>query len=560
MSSSSSPELLTGVAYVRGAMADTAREWRAMFARRTLARNLAAGLTVTLIALPLNIALAIAAGLPPSAGLMSAAVAGAIGALLGGSRFQITGPEVALAPITLEIVSRHGLTGLAVATFLAGLFQIVFGILRLGSVVHAIPHPVVGGFLAAVGLLVFDTQIPRLLGLSDVASVMAIDPARDLARISPAPLAVGLAVIAIMVFLPRLSRRLPAPLVALIVAVTAVTAFELPLVTIEPMNLGLPRPMLPAFGRVDMLALVPEALALALLASVDSLLCAVSVDALVGGERTRTDQELAAQGVANLASACFGGMPVAAAVVRSVAAYEAGASSRLTALSQSLLMLALLLAAPLLMHVPLVALAAILLVVGFRLIQWRALGWMWRAARPEAVIFVATAACILITDFVLGVTAGIMTALGVFARQQRKLLRARAVAGEPPIERLDVSSELRLLRLEGPLFFAAQRSIEDAVSTLQQARHVVVDLSAVSTVDMSGAVTLARALQKLAARGARVQVSTFGAAMDPLLTWAFDNHASGKVRPLEECDALALEPLVRGAAGSRLILAQSASA
>jgi sulfate permease, SulP family len=545
-SRSSSSELLPAALYLRSAARDTAREWRDMLARRTLPANLAAGLTVTLIALPLNVALAIAAGLPPAAGLASGAVAGLVGAMFGGSRFQITGPEVALAPITLEIVSRHGLPGLAVATFLAGLFQIAFGLLRLGSLVHAIPVPVVGGFLAAVGLLVFNTQVPSLLGLADtVKSVAQLDLARDLPRISPASLAVGLTVIGLMISLPRLHRRLPAPLIALVIAVSAMSLFDLSLSTVAPMAVSLPHPTLPAFARVDLFALVPEALALALLASIDSLLCAVSVDSVSGGERTRTDQELAAQGLANLASACFGGMPVAAAIVRSVAAHEAGASTRLAAVTQSACLLGLLLAAPLLALVPQVALAAILLVVGVRLIQVRSLVAMWRMAPSEAGIFVATAASILLSDFVLGVAIGVIAALARFARQQRTALRARASveagswgreqsdAAAQPSSALHVADELRLLRLEGALFFGSQRSIEDAVSALEQAAHVVVDVSAVSTVDVSGASALASALLKLTARGVQVQVTAFGSPIDPLLRRTLEHRAQGEVSLLE---------------------------
>lgn len=506
-----------------------------MFARGTRAQNLAAGITVTLIALPLNVALAIAAGLPPSAGLMSGAVAGLIGALIGGSRFQITGPEVALAPITLEIAARHGLKGLAVATFIAGLFQLSFGFLRLGSLVHAIPLPVVGGFLAAVGLLVFNSQTPHLLGLSDhLKAIVQLDPTRDLGRGSWSAVAIGLTVIGIMLLAPRIHRRLPAPLIGLIIAVALTMGLDLSVKTVAPMEVGLPLPTLPLFGEVDLFALIPEALALALLASIDSLLCAVSVDAVVGGERTRTDQELTAQGLANMGSACFGGMPVAAAIVRSVAAHNAGATTRLAALTQAVCMLGLLLVAPLLTFVPLVALAAILLVVGLRLIQLRSLRAMLRMAPFEAGIFVATALGILLTDFVVGVALGVIAALARFAQQQRAALSARAHEAQH-LSRDSVRDPAagRLVRLEGALFFGSQRSIEDAVGALDHAGHLVIDLSAVSTVDLSGATALASALGKLAARGVRVQVTTFDGAIDPLLRWALEQHARGDVVILE---------------------------
>jgi SulP family sulfate permease len=542
MASVPSRELLAGTAYLQSAVRDTAREWSAMFTRGNIANNLAAGLTVTLVALPLNVALAIAAGLPPAAGLATAAVAGAVGALFGGSRFQITGPEVALAPITVEIAGRHGLSGLAVATFLAGCFQLVFGVLRVGSLVHAMPLPVVGGFLAAVGLLVFDAQLPHLLGLPErVHSLTQLD-LDSLARGSLPAFAIGLSVVAIMVGLPRINRRLPAPLIALLFAVASSAALGLGLPTVGPVHASLPTPTLPLFGAVDLFALVPEALALALLASIDSLLCAVSMDALVGGERTRIDQELAAQGVANLASACVGGMPVAAAVVRSVAAHEAGANTRLAALTQALCMTLLVFVAPLLVHVPLVALAAVLLVVGARLVQWRSLRSMWRMARSEALIFVVTALCIIATDFVLGVALGVIAALARFAQQQRSKLCAGASPDLP-----ETDAGMRVLRLEGPLFFGSQRSIEDALSTGDDARLVVIDLSAVSTVDMSGATALGRALDKLAARSVCVKVTTFGATMDPLLRWVIDQRPGQAVSTLEPRDESALSLAVQRA-------------
>lgn len=529
MSERASPDLLTGTAYLRESLRSTATDLRAMFDRKSAASNLAAGLTVTLVALPLNVALAIAAGLPPSAGLAAGAVAGVLGALLGGSRLSVTGPEVALAPITVEIVSRHGLPGLAAATFLAGLFQLVFGLCRVGHLVHAIPLPVVGGFLAAVGLLVFETQLPRLLGLpAELKSISGFRIGDHLSDIQVTSLGVGLLVVALMVLVPKLARRLPAPLIGLCVAVAMASGLGLGLPTVAPFAASFPTPALPAFGQVDVLALLPEALALAMLASIDSLLCAVSVDALTGGTRTRTDQELVAQGLGNLASACFSGMPVAAAVVRSVAGYEAGATTRLAALTQSIaLVLVLLVFSPLLAHVPLVALAAILLVVGYRLIQFRSLLAMWRMARFEAFIFLATAAGILCTDFVAGVAIGVIAALVQFAHQQRAILQALHADGSAHLAGTDEAREVRVLRLEGPLFFGSQQKVEDAVRALADAKRVVVEVTDVSTVDLSGATALANALSSLTAAGARVQVSTFSGSLNPLLRWALERHARG---------------------------------
>ena len=510
MASTSSIDSLRGVEHVRASVAATARSWREMLEPRSLSTNISAGLTVALVAIPLNLALAIACGLSPGVGLVTGAIAGLLGAFLGGSRLQVTGPEVALAPISLEIVLRYGIDGLIVATFLAGLIQIGFGVLRIGRLIHAIPVPVVGGFMAAVGLLVFDAQLPRLLGLpSDLRLLTDIRDPAMLASIDFGALAVGVIVIAIFVMLPRLTRAVPAPLVAVGVAVLAMQLFGLSLATVAPIEAAMPAASLPAFGRVVLADIWPEALALAMLASIDSLLCAVSVDARTRGERTRTDQELVAQGVANMASACFGGMPVAAAVVRSIAAVEAGATTRLAPIAQSVFLgVVLLVLAPFVSYLPIVALAGILLVVGVRLIDVRALVAMWRIARFEAVVFIVTALGILLTDFVLGVGIGVVAALVHFARQQRSAAQT--------FERA------RGLRFEGPLFFGSMSDIEGAIRDAIVDEHVVIDVSAVTSVDVTGAMALVKALRGVAKDGVVITIQSGGRRLDPALRFFLD--------------------------------------
>jgi len=459
-----------------------------MFKRGSIATNLAAGLTIALVALPLNLALAIACGLPPAAGLITGAIAGALGALLGGSRLQVTGPEVALAPMILLIVNEHGVPGLLIATFLCGLFQITFGLLRLGQLVRLIPLPVIGGFLAAVGLLVFDSQLPRLLGLpSSIGSVHEIRNLGQLAEVHLEVLAVGLVAVAAIFWGPKLLRKVPGPLLGL--AVATLIAFALPSVpTVEPFGRGFPHPALPDFGALNFWHLIPEALALALLASIDSLLCAASVDARIGGPSTRNDQELVAQGIANIASACVGGMPVAAAIVRSMAAIEARASTRLAPLTQAIcLALVLMLFAPWVTHVPLVALAAILLVVGYKLVDRRLLSRLWLFDRFDLSIVVVTAACILFTDFTRGVVAGSVLSVIRFA-----FLAGGSLQIRPTMAR----DGMVLARLEGPLFFGSQSRLQRLFEALPLAPLLILDLKGVTFADSSGAGTLKRLLER----------------------------------------------------------------
>jgi sulfate permease, SulP family len=486
---------------LRDAAAFTLGSWRQMFEPGTVATNLAAGLTIALVALPLNLALALACGLPPSVGLVTGAVAGTVGALFGGSRLQVTGPEVALAPMTLLIVLDEGPLGLLVATFLCGLFQIAFGALRLGEVVRRVPRPVVGGFMTAIGLLVFDSQLPRLLGLPrDITSVRdALDP--DLLRsVALEVPVVGGLVVATVLIAPRFLPRVPGPLLGLAAATLA--ALALPAVpTVEPFAAGFPSPRLPDIAALHLSHLIPEALALAVLASIDSLLCAASVDARTGGPRTRNDHELIAQGLANIASACVGGMPVAAAVVRSMAAVEARGSTRLAPLFQSIcLALALLLFGQAVTHVPLVALAAILLVVGYRLLDVQLIRKLWSLDRWEAAILLGTSLAILCTDFVSGVALGCALALARFAF---------SMAGSLAIQQLGGSGDVEAVRLQGPLFFANQTLLDRLMAHGLAQRGLLVDLSGLTAVDSSGAVALRVTLERIASEARPIWLTNF---------------------------------------------------
>ncbi len=507
MSPNEPVDTLPALAYWREAASLTARSLHEAFTTR-LMPNVASGVTVALVALPLNMALAIACGLPASVGLVTGAIAGLLGALLGGSRLQITGPEVALAPITLEIITRHGLDGLLVVTMMAGLFQIALGSLRIGRLVHAIPVPVIGGFLAAVGIMVFDSQLPVFLGISSEARLVTDLTPSALDGISRSAVLIGAVVIALMVGLPRVDRRAPAPLVALVVAMAMIPVLGMSVPMVAPIESGWPVPALPSLGTLPLAELVPEALALGLIASIDSLLCAVSVDARTAGPRTRTDQELVAQGLANIGSACFGGMPVAAAVVRSAAAVEAGATSRLAPLVQSVILALVVVAfSSFVGHIPLVALASILLVIGWRLIDWTQLRHMWRSARFEVAVFVATSAGILLTDFVLGVVIGVMVALAYFAHRQRELVQTRqlVLSADELAQPLPPSLQgVRVIRLEGPLFFASQIKLDALLERADHPGPVVIDLDAVPTLDCSGAIALARASERLVRAGSDV--------------------------------------------------------
>ena len=474
----------------------TLASWREM-CRDSIGTNVAAGVVVAMVAIPLNLALAVACDLPPTAGLVSGAIGGLIGALFGGTRLNITGPEVALAPLTAAIVVAHGIEGMLVATAIAGLVQIVLGLLGVGAFVRLLPRPVVGGFLAAVGVMVFDSQVPHLLGIHDGSRVANVAVGLSDVALHGTSIAIGLAVVLVLILVPRVAPRVPAPLVALGFAIGIVAFLELSVERVAPLEGRALMFRVPDLSSIDVLALLPSALALAALASLDSLLCAVSVDARMG-TRHRPDQELVAQGIANIACSMVGGMPVAAAIVRSVTAIEARGTTRLCGVVQSFVLLIVVLAlGSHLDVVPLSALAGVLLVVGAKLIQVRELVNVWRVRRFEAFVFTATAIAIVWTGFVEGLLIGAVLAMLDLTRSQATAFAVRT----------HFNGITCVVAIEGPLVFASQQRATDLLAAeTAGARSLMVDLGGVTHWDTSGIAALRTALAPLRASGAQIEI------------------------------------------------------
>jgi len=481
-----------------------------MFSIRSFGTDVAAGVSVACVALPLNLALAIAAGLPPAAGLIAGVVAGIVAGMLGGAKLQISGPEAAIVPIVLLIVDRHGPSGLFVAGFLAGLFQIALGLAKVGRVVRYVPVPVVRGFTAGIGLLIIAGQIPRWLGMpAEVRSVSAIARGEALlgATRSSAAL-VGLAVMAALLLLPRVDKRIPAALLGLVVVSVAVTWFGLDMALVGAIPSSLPMPALPAFSSVDLSALLPDALSLALLASMGSLLSAAAVDGMVRGEKHNSDQELCAQGIANIAASLVGGMPIMGAVVRSTVAIEMGARTRLASVAHAgLLLAAMSIAAAAVAKVPIAALAGILLVVGVRLVNVPEIIKMWRASRADALLLIATTAAIVLTDFLVGVAIGLALSLAVFVQRhpQATIEIERVSPSDVPAPLLGVRAEsapdVAVARLEGSMLFASSTSLDELIDRPKQPRYLVLDVAEVPFIDFTGLRHITDAVEMLRRRG-----------------------------------------------------------
>jgi SulP family sulfate permease len=499
----------------RGRVQATTRSWREMISPASLPGDLSAGLTVALVALPLNVALAIASGVPASLGITTAVVAGAVAAMTGGSHLAVTGPAAAMVPLCFEIVQRHGIAGLIVAGFLCGLFQVILGVARIGRLVQSIPVSVVAGFMSGIGLLILGGQLPRLMGLpGDIKSIgkIAHQPSL-LGQVNLTAVVIGVGVLAAMILLPRINKKIPAALIALAVVTTGVVLMSLKLPDVGAIPRVLPTPRLPPFFSVDIVALLPEALALTALASVESLLSAVSVDAMAKTPRHSSDQELVGQGLANMVSALFGGLPVTGVIVRSSVAVQAGGKTRMTPLSHSAaLFLIMVAAAPVVARVPIAALAGLLVFIGLRLLEWRELRKMWKISRFEAFVFVATMLGIVLSDFIDGVLIGIVLSLVHFAHTQRALGVSSVTLDEPEVvARLlgtaDERPGIGVVRIEGPIFFVSHTGLEELAARAELPPYLVFDLAGVPLIDVTGLETLRAQIERMRERGTNVLIA-----------------------------------------------------
>lgn len=496
------------------------REWRDMFRRSNLLPDALAGVAVALVALPLSLAIANASGVSPRVGLVTAAVGGIVVALFGGCRLQVSGPAAALTFLCYEVVERFeavgrehgfgpglGVTMLVTATLLAGLFQVVSGVLRLGRLMQFVPRPVVVGFLSGIGVTIVCTQLPKVLGY-DVphdeeggALGLLWQTVKRIELVKPAALAVGATAAVLMFLTPRVSRKLPAPLVAVAAATLLPVAFGWDDVArLGTLPAGLPAPSLPAVPWSLWNELVMVALTIYVLASIESLLSASVVNSLAKGTRTDNDQELLGQGLGNLASALFGGLPVTGVIARSATNVQSGARTRMAAVMHALLVLAMLLAlAPLVARIPVAALAGVLIAVAVRMVEVGKLRALWHGSRVEAAVYLATAGAVVATDLMVGVAVGLAAAFAYFAYEMSRLTVEPVLLGEGP-DGTGVAAAcpaVTVVRVDGPLFFASADHLRNLTDGLGGSRCVVFDLAGVPFLDVTGAETLEETVERL---------------------------------------------------------------
>ncbi|GJJ20518.1 SulP family inorganic anion transporter [Mycolicibacterium mageritense] len=481
--------------------AELPRSWR---------RDVVAGVTVGVVALPLALAFGISSGVGAAAGLITAVVAGLVAAVFGGSHVQVSGPTGAMAVVLAPIVAQHGLGSIALVTVVAGLLVLAAGVTGLGRAVTFIPWPVIEGFTLGIATIIFLQQVPAAFAQQPPAGARTLPAALTVVAGADWPaaaktLGVVAVVAALMVTLPRLHRAIPESLTAVIVATVLVAALHIPVARIGELPSHLPSPVLPHADLGALRTLLGAALAIAALAAIESLLSARVAATMSPTGPYDPDRELVGQGLASVASGVFGGMPATGAIARTAVNVRSGARTRVAAIVHSLVLLGVVyLATGPVSTIPLAALAGVLMVTSFRMISAGTIRKILRSTRSDALTFVLTAAVTVCFDLIEAVEIGIVVAAFFALRSVAR--RSSVVREELPGPRLPGDDQIALLRLDGAMFFGAAERISNAIVDAEHPHTsvVIIRMSQLGMLDATGAHTLAEIAAELESRGITV--------------------------------------------------------
>ncbi|SDL10796.1 SulP family inorganic anion transporter [Tessaracoccus oleiagri] len=478
---------------------------------RSWPKDLLAGVTVGIVALPLALAFAISSGAAPEAGLVTAIVAGFVAAVFGGSHVQVSGPTGAMVVVLAPIAALHGPAALPLVAIMAGIIVVVGGVLRFGRAVSFIPWPVIEGFTLGIGVIIFLQQVPTALGTVPGESRNAFVAAvQSLGTVEWPGVAWALGsvavVVAIMMLTPRIHPQIPGSIIAIIVVTTVVELTGAPVARIGELPESLPAPALPGFDLALLQSLVVPAFTVAALAAIESLLSARVASGISDTGRYDGDRELVGQGLASVASGLFGGMPATGAIARTAVNIRAGARTRAAAVVHALFLAGVVyFLADAVSRIPLVALAGVLIVTAINMIDVETAKDVIGASRSDALIFTLTALVTVSFDLIIAVGIGI-AATAFFAL--RALSRMSRVEREPlPVEPLPGDERIALLRLDGAMFFGVGDRILARLEDMNKdVRVVIIRMSQLQFMDSSGARVLAELVTTLERRGITVLV------------------------------------------------------
>ena len=520
--------------------------FREGYSAATFRADAIAGLTVAIVALPLAMALGIASGASPDKGLITAVVAGFLISALGGSRVQVGGPTGAFVVVIFNVIASHGYDGLLVATLLAGLILILAGVLRLGQMIKYIPHPVVTGFTAGIAVIIASSQVKDFLGL-------AIDkvPADFLPKWQAywgalpsanwAAVGVGIGALAIIIGLRKLGPRLPGFLIAVVVSSLAVALLNLPVDTIgsrfPDIPAGLPMPSFPEISFAKINAVLPSAFTIAFLAGIEALLSAVVADGMAG-TRHRSNQELIGQGVANIGSALFGGLPATGAIARTATNIRSGAKTPVAGMMHAtFLLLFILFGTDLMAYVPMAALAAILFMVAWGMSEYQRFLALLRMPNSDRAVLLLTFGLTVLVDLTVAIGVGVTLASLLFMARMAEAVEVGSggprdvdLDEEDMHQRDDLPPGVEVFRIAGPFFFGVAGELLDTLRRLGQSpRVIILRLRLMPLLDASGAQALEEFVEQARLAGAQIILSGVQPQPRSMLARVGLREASGKV-------------------------------
>lgn len=492
---------------------------RKEFTKKQITQDIVSGIIVAIIALPLSIALAIASGVSPEKGLLTAIIGGFIISFLGGSRVQIGGPTGAFVIIIYGIIQKYGFEGLMVATIMAGIILIIFGLVKFGSVIKFIPYSITTGFTAGIAIVLFSTQIKDFLGLGleEVPSEFFEKWGAYISNISSLQIEtilIGVIALLIIIFIPKLHKKIPGALVALVVTTLLVQLLNLPVETIGSrfgeVSASIPMPKVPNISFQMISDLIVPAITIAILAGIESLLSAVVADGMIG-KKHNSNMELVAQGVANISSALFGGIPVTGAIARTAANVKNGGRTPIAGIVHSIfLLLIMLLLMPYAKLIPMTTLAAILIIISYNMSEWRAFKDLFKSTKSDVAVLLITFSLTIIFDLVLAIEIGMILAMFLFIKKSSEATNIKKVdylydsseessngSESEDIEGLaskfDENKKIMVYEINGPLFFGAAHTFMDLMNEIDiEAKVLVIRMKSVLVFDATALNVLKR--------------------------------------------------------------------
>ncbi|WHH60272.1 sulfate permease [Petroclostridium sp. X23] len=466
------------------------------YTKKQFLKDITAGIIVAIIALPLSIALAIASGVSPEKGLHTAIIAGFLISMLGGSRVQIGGPTGAFMVIVYSIVVRFGIDGLIIATFLAGIIMILMGVLKLGSIIKFIPYPITTGFTSGIAVVIFSSQIKDFFGLkSGEVPAEFIDKWKvyfqSFNTISIQTTIIGIVALMIIILWPRINRKIPGALIALIVTSILVKLLNLEVATIGTkfgqLSSALPAIQFPNISMEQVSLLIAPAFTIAILGSIESLLSAVVSDGMIGGKH-RSNMELVAQGIANMGSALFGGIPATGAIARTVANIKNGGRTPVAGMVHAVtLLLIMVIFMPLAKMIPLTSLAAVLIVVAYNMSEWREFKELFKSPKSDITVLLVTFFITILIDLVKAIEIGMVLAALLFMKRMADVSNVNvmkmdaseeddeaACSYEEESKKVQTPEGVQIYEINGPFFFGAADKFLEAAGELGHKTKILI--------------------------------------------------------------------------------------